>query len=204
MNRRHYLQLTALAIASGTAAEVFAKGDDKMVGKLSVEELERVTDQGGVAVTAIKPAPGALSAADAALMQEVAAGGLAQLEASRLAADKATSADVKAFAKAEVKEQTVLSKKLKAVAKAKGGTIPSAPDEKGQAMLKKLQGLSGAEFDLAYMRESGVKGHQLLDKTMDRVRAKAEDPTLKALEAAAHPLILTHLQAAEGEVAGMA
>lgn len=205
MNRRKFLQVTSFAAANGaTAHTVFAKGDDKMVGKMSIDELDNATDKGGAAVAAVKPTEGALSKGDAALMMEVAAGGMMQLEASRLAVEKATSHDVKAFAKAEVKEQTGLSKKLKEVAAAKGVMLPAGPDEKGKAMLAKLSGMSGAEFDKAYMKESGVKGHEMLDKVMDRVRSKAEDPTLKSLEAAAHPLVLMHLEAAQGEVSAMA
>lgn len=205
MNRRKFLQVTTFAAALGTSAHhIFAKGDDKMVGKMSLSELDAATDKGGAAVAAVKPTESKLSKGDMELMVELAAGGMMQLEASRMAADKATAPDVKAFAKAEVKEQTGLSKKLKEVASAKGAALPSELDEKGKAMLAKLGGMSGAEFDKAYMKESGVKGHQALDKVMDRVRAKAEDPTMKSLEAAAHPLVLVHLEAAQAEVAGLA
>lgn len=65
--------------------------------------------------------------------------------------------------------------------------------EKGQAMLAKLGKMSGAEFDATYMKESGVKGHQTLDKVIDHMCAKAERPDLEAPEggrASHHPLAL--------------
>lgn len=204
MNRRKFLQVSALAaVTTTTAHHAFAKDDGK-VGKMSPADFEKANEKGAAAVAGVKPTDGALSKGDAALLAEVAAGGMMQLEVSKLAMEKATSADVKMLAEAEVKEQTGLGEKLKEIATAKKATLPDAPDEKTQAMLKKLGGMSGAEFDKAYVKESGVKGHQAIDKTMDKVRSKAEDATLKALEAAAHPLVLTHLEVSQAEASGMA
>ena len=64
-------------------------------------------------------------------------------------------------------------------------------------MISKMQSLSGAEFDRAYVQESGVNGHQKLDKVMTMVKSNASDSNLKALATAAHPLVKTHLQVSQ-------
>lgn len=176
-------------------------GGDSMVGKYSEADFKRVNEQGAAAVAAVTPTSAPLSNADQKLMMEVAMGGMMQLEVSRVAVQKATEPDVRMLAQAEVAEQEGLSAKLKEIASAKNVALPAAPDAKTQRMIAKMQGMSGAEFDRAYVRESGVKGHELLDKTMSKVQQRAADPSLKALAAAAHPLVRTHLQVSREELA---
>jgi hypothetical protein len=52
-----------------------------------------------------------------------------------------------------------------------------------------LRAQSGADFDRAYRKHSGVEGRQNLNATMEKVQSKAADATLKpiaATNAAAH------------------
>lgn len=172
-----------------------------MVGKYSPDEFNQVNQQGAAAVAAVTPTSAPLSKNDQRLMMEVAMGGMMQLEVSRIAVQRATEADTRLLAQAEVEEQTGLSAKLKEIAAAKNVTLPAAPDAKTQRMIAKMQAMSGTEFDRAYIRESGVKGHELLDKTMSKVEQRAADATLKSLATAAHPLVRTHLQVSRDELA---
>lgn len=181
---------------AGTNAGMNGTGTTGMT-QMSMEEMDRLNKQGAAAVAAITPTSQKLSKADQDLMNEVAMGGMMQLEMSRVAVDKAQDPQVKQLAQAEVEEQTGLSDKLKEIAQAKGVTLPSAPDAKSRAMLTEMQSASGADFDRQYVRESGVKGHEKLDKVMSKVEAKATDANMKALASAAHPLVKTHLQAAQ-------
>lgn len=173
------------------------------IGKLSETQFARLNEQGAAAVSAVTPTSAPLSKGDQKLMMDVAMGGMMQLEVSRIAVQKATEEDTRMLAQAEVAEQTGLSAKLMEIATAKSITMPSAPDAKTQRMIAKMQTMSGADFDRAYIRESGVKGHQLLDKTMSKVETRATDPSLKALASAAHPLVRTHLQVSRDELAQM-
>lgn len=174
-----------------------------MIGKLSETEFMRLNEEGAAAVGAVTPTSAPLSKSDQKLMMEVAMGGMMQLEVSRVAVQKATDEDTRMLAEAEVAEQTGLKAKLTEIASAKNITLPSAPDAKTQRMIAKMQAMSGTDFDRAYVRESGVKGHQLLDKTMSKVETRAADPSLKALASAAHPLVRTHLQVSRDELSQM-
>jgi putative membrane protein len=193
------LTLALLAAATAPVA-CFAQqtsSTETNIGRLSMEELARKNQQGAAAVAAVKATPAPLSSADNALMMEVAMGGMMQLEVSRAAVSKATNDAVKMFAQAEVDEQTGLSAKLKEIAGAKGITLPSTPDAETQTMISRMQGLSGADFDRMYVQESGVNGHKKLDDVMSRVQKNASDASLRDLAKAAHPLVETHLRAAQ-------
>lgn len=172
-------------------------GTANMVGKESKAEFDRANKKGAATVAAIKPTSAKLSDADQSLMMEVAKGGMMQLEVSKVAVQKASSDEVRQLAQAEVDEQTGLSDKLKAIASAKGVTLPSTPDTETQAMVTTLQGKSGADFDKMYVSESGVKGHEKLDAVMSKVKSNASDSNLKDVEKAAHPLVKTHLKVAK-------
>ena len=140
-------------------------GDPTMIGNMSREEFNRINAQGNDAVAAIQPtAGGTASKGDQKLMTEVAMGGMLQFEVSRVAVEKATNEEVRVLAQSEVEEQTGVSAKLKEIAGENGVTLPSAPDSKTQKMVAKMQAMAGAEFDRFYVLESGVKGHEKLEK----------------------------------------
>ncbi len=175
---------------TGTENEV----NTDSIGNMSREQFDVANENAAQTVAAVNPTIESFSESDWQLLLQVAVGGTMQLELSRVAADMATDEEVLALAKAEVEEQTGLSDKLKEFADTKNLTLPSKPDEKTQEMVKHLQNLAGAEFDLAYVRASGVMGHEKLDAVMSKVEAEAADPDLLNLAAAAHPLVLVHLQ----------
>lgn len=192
--------LTALIATNATFAQQntarMNAGATTMVGNKSKAEFDRQNQKGASAVAAVSATPAKLSSADQKLMMNVAKGGMMQLELSRVAVQKASSPEVREFAQAEVDEQTGLSAKLQEIAQAKGVTLPSTPDAETQAMVSRMQNMTGAAFDQMYMSESGVKGHQKLDKVMSTVESTASDPSLKGVAKAAHPLVKTHLDVA--------
>ncbi|AUD06613.1 DUF4142 domain-containing protein [Spirosoma pollinicola] len=187
--------LSRVPAASAQQARM-AGGSSTMVGKESKAEFDAQNQKGAAAVGAVKATPAKLSAADQKLLMEVAKGGLMQLEVSKVAAQKATNPAVRQLAQAEVTEQTGLSAKLKEMATAKGITLPATPDAKTKALVTELQAISGKAFDKMYVLESGVKGHEKLDKVMTTVEASSADASLKGVGKAAHPLVKTHLKVA--------
>src|SRR5947208_3589671 len=99
-----------------TIVESIFGSDAETVGNLSRDQFDEINDQGADAVAAVEPTDSALSPGDEQLMLLVAAGGMMQLEVSRLAVDNATDDEVLALAEAEVDEQTGLSDKLQEMA----------------------------------------------------------------------------------------
>ncbi len=196
-----------LALSAGSvsvAQQTSASGNSlTRLGNMSQQEFDRINQAGAVKVKAIKPTKDPLSSADQELMLQVAKGGMMQLEVSKVVASEATSEAVRKLAQSEVEEQTVLSEKLIEMATAKGVTLPPSPDPQTKAMLTKLQDMKGTELDRYYVQESGVKGHQQLDKVMSRVESSATDAGLKSLAQAAHPLVKTHLEVSQAMLSKM-
>jgi putative membrane protein len=200
MNRRKFILTTSLATAGAVITHQSFGANDGKVGTIEAAEWQKINMEAGQKLAAIKPSADKLSDADQKLMMEIAVGGMMQLELSKAAVAKAASADVKAYAQAEVDEQTGLAAKLKEIAKAKGVTLPEASDDKTKKAVEKLNAKASAGFDKEYLQEGGVDGHQLLEKTMNKVSANASDATLKQVASTALPLIKTHLQAARDEM----
>ena len=199
MNRRQFIGTATLA-TTALAFTQMAFAAPGMMGKLSPDDFDKINKKGNTQLAALEPTKEPLSEADTKLLMEVAMGGMMQLQLSQVAVKKATSPDVMMYAKAEVEEQTGIKAKLMEVAKAKGVALPKATSEKAAKELTKLEELSGAEFDKAYLKESGVAGHKMLQATMTKVEAKAQDATLKAMAMTALPVIKMHLQVAEDEL----
>ena len=77
----------------------------------------------------------------------------AEIEAARLAIQKASDAPIKEFSQRLATEHEKLREALRQIAEKNGITVdPSASQSKWQADLKRVEGLSGAEFDREYMR----------------------------------------------------
>lgn len=200
MNRRNFVHASVLAATGAVIIAPLSLAAAGKVGNLDPVEFTRINKEAGAKLASIKPGAEPLSGADKKLLLEIAAGGTMQLEMSKAAVAKATSEDVRAVAQAEVEEQTGLAAKLKEVAAAKSVTLPEGPDEKTKKMVAKLQAMSGTDFDRAYLKQSGVEGHEKLNATMDKVQSKAADATLKTIAATALPLIKTHLQVSQDEI----
>jgi putative membrane protein len=71
----------------------------------------------------------------------------------KLAAQKATNPEVKAFGEKMVKDHTQMSASMKPFVEEWGLTISNGPDADTQKVWDKLYALSGKDFDKEYMKE---------------------------------------------------
>ena len=134
---------------------------------------------------------------DTDFMTRAAQGGMAEVELGKLASTKAQSAEVKKFAQMMVNDHSKANEELKALAAKKNFSMPTRLDEKHQSLLDKLNGLSGAEFDKAYV-EAMVDDHEedvelFKDETED-----GKDAEVKAFAAKTLPTLQTHLETIKG------
>ncbi len=150
-------------------------------------------------VNAIRPTATKLSAADQALFNQVAMGGMRQLAISQAVLDKATNEEVRMLAQSEVDEQTNIAAKLREVAAAKGITMPAAADPEVTALVQRINSASADEVNRIYLEEGGIRGHEMLQATMKTVKRTADDETMKALAVATLPVIKTHLKVSKKE-----
>ena len=103
-----------------------------------------------------------------------------EIALSKLAVDKATNPDVKAFASKMVDEHTKMTESMKPFADKWGLTAPTGPDADHQKDWDKLNGLSGADFDKQYMSDM-VSDHA---KALRAFTTEAKDTQLPDFKAA--------------------
>jgi len=151
--------------------------------------------------TPARPTPGseghsAIAAADRTFVMNAARGGMAEVEMGRVAASKATDADVKQFGQRMVDDHSKANDELKALAASKNVTLPAEPTAKQKADKARLDKLSGAAFDRAYMADM-VMDHNKDVAEFQHAAATAADPDLKAWAAKTLPTLQDHQKSAK-------
>ena len=137
-----------------------------------------------------------VSSADKKFAMEAAQGGLAEVELGRLAAEKGQSDKVKQFGQRMVDDHTNANNQLKSVAQKNNITLPTSVNAKDQALKDKLSGLSGAEFDRAYMQNM-VKDHQKDISEFQKEANNGSNADLKGFAAQTLPTLQEHLRMAK-------
>ena len=122
--------------------------------------------------------------------------GLAEVHMGNLALQKATNADVKAFAQRMVTDHSKANAELAQFATTKGLALPTELAGEHQASHEHLNGLSGAEFDKMYM-EHMVADHEKVVAAFDKASTSATDADLKAWAGKTLPTLKEHLELAK-------
>jgi predicted outer membrane protein len=138
-----------------------------------------------------------LSAGDEKILKDMAMANMAEVEGGKLAQGKSQSSEVKAFAQQMIDDHTANLNEVKALAQARGVTLPTEPDAKHKAMAAKLEKMSGDAFDKAYMKQAGVQDHKTVHAKLMAASKKAKDPEVKALVDKTEPVVAQHLKSAE-------
>jgi putative membrane protein len=102
-----------------------------------------------------------------------------EIALSKLAKEKASNPDVKAFAGKMVDEHMKMTETMKPFAASRALTPPMGPDEDHQKELNKLSGLSGNDFDKEYMSQM-VTDHTKALSAFTTEAKDSSDPQLKA------------------------
>lgn len=132
---------------------------------------------------------------DQQFMMKAAQGGLMEVEAARLGQEKATSNEVKEYARKLEQDHSKANDKLKAIAAQKNVDLPTDPGEH-RAMLDKIKGLSGDEFDKAFMKMQ-VQHHKKDVSQFQKQADRAMDSDVRSFAAATLPTLQEHLKQAQ-------
>lgn len=144
-----------------------------------------------------------MSSTDKKFMMMAAMGGMAEIEMARLALQKSGNDSVKQYAQKMIDDHTMAGDELKQLASSKGVTLPMQPDAKHMAMMSKMQKLSGAQFDMMYVKEAGVKDHEKMAKLYMKESMSGKDMDAKAWAAKTLPAVQMHLQMARDMMMSM-
>ncbi len=137
-----------------------------------------------------------LSAADKTFIKKAAEGGLAEVELGQLAAQKASSPEVRQFGQRMVDDHSKANDQLKQVASQKGVTVPDKLTAKDAATKAKLEKLSGEAFDRAYMKDM-VSDHTKDVSEFQDASQTARDPDVKDFVSKTLPTLQEHLNQAQ-------
>lgn len=141
---------------------------------------------------------GAVHAAQDAddFVEDASAKGIAEVEAGKLAQEKATASDVKAFADKMVKDHSQANEKLKAIAATKKLEVSddAALMDKAKAMILELR--SAKSFDQAYANNQ-VKAHEATIELFKTYVNEGTDADLKAFAQKTLPTLEHHLTEAK-------
>ena len=96
---------------------------------------------------------------DEAFVRRAMEGGMAEVQLGQMAAEKASNDDVKQLGQTMVADYTQLGEQMKQVAEHLRVKPPAGVSKKDKELMAKLQSLSGAEFDNAYI-VAVVKDHK--------------------------------------------
>jgi len=133
---------------------------------------------------------------DATFMKKAARGGTAEVELGQLAVQKGSNEQVKEFGQRMVDDHTKANNELKQVASQKQIDLPQEMSAKDKATKARLEKLSGAQFDRAYMNYM-VKDHQADVAEFARESKMAKDPAVKSFAQQTLPTLREHLKEAE-------
>jgi len=122
--------------------------------------------------------------------------GMAEVEMGRMAASKATDAQVKQFAQRMVTDHSKANDELKQLASNKGMQLPSSVDKKHQKESDDMQKKDAKKFDREYM-EHMVKEHKKDVSEFEKQARSAKDPDVKAFASKTLPTLKEHLAMAQ-------
>jgi putative membrane protein len=114
----------------------------------------------------------------------------------QLAADKATSQDVKDFAQMLVTDHTADYKTLGTLATKAGLNVPKGLDAAHDKMIAPFEKLKGAAWDSHYEREM-ITGHQKAIAQFKQAAQSLQNADLKTYASQTLPTLEKHLQAAQ-------
>jgi putative membrane protein len=142
------------------------------------------------------PAPQETNNTDRLFARLAATGGKAEVDLGQLAAQKATATSVKQFAQMMVEDHTKANAKLAELAKAASIALPAGLDPDHQAAREKLENLTGAAFDAAYILAE-IEDHQKTVQLLQWEIGSGQDASLQKFAAETLPTVLRHLRHAE-------
>jgi putative membrane protein len=166
-----------------------------------MHRIRTVTFTLGTAALALSLAaqaqPGSsLAPPDRDFMENAIQGSYAEIEASKLALDKDSSPDVRAFANTMIKDHGKMAEEASALARKKGYTPPEGPSVTQKTETTALKALDGGAFDAMYVNRVGVAAHESTVQQFEQAQGKVKDPDIQTMIKQALPTLKDHLKMA--------
>lgn len=169
-------------------------------GEEAEQSAEVAAVESAPAAAPAEPAAGAVT--DPQIADIVVAANEVDIRAGELAQSKGSSAQVKEFAQRMITDHSGVNQAATDLVTRLGVTPEPSPTSQqlrqgGEQSRGTLQGLSGAEFDRAYIDHEVTYHQQVLDAIDQTLIPNAQNPELKALLEQTRPAVAAHLQHAK-------
>jgi len=138
---------------------------------------------------------GKVSNDDRQFITTAAQDGMAEVQLGKLAQSKGSSAGVKQFGQKMVDDHGKANSELESIASKLGAAPPKALDPKHQETMKKLEKLSGDQFDREYAQLM-VKDHEKAVSLFEKQAKSGDAAELKQFAAKHLPALQEHLKMA--------
>lgn len=148
----------------------------------------------GTALTRAADPPG--GDVDQVFVIKASEGGMAEVEAGKLASKKANNASVRKFAEHMVEDHTKANKELHTLATNAKLKVAAAVDERHKAMAAKLAQLSGEAFDREYMAGQ-VKDHEETIALFEKEASQGKVAEIRGFAEKTLPTLREHLKMAQ-------
>ncbi len=127
-------------------------------------------------------------------VEEVAIGNIFEMQASRLAGIRASSANVKAYARMMITDHALISRSLDAAMDESQLflNLPTVLDAKHKAWIAELETKQGVDFDAAYTKMQ-TDAHESAYSLHTWYSQNGEVPALKTIAEEAVPIVKNHL-----------
>jgi putative membrane protein len=185
MNRK-YIPLLILCLAAAISPRIVVAQVDPGSPNQQPNPVRPAPDSTSI------PGTSAQDMQDKAFLRKAAEGGMAEVQLGKLAAEKASAEDVKAFGQKMVDDHTRLNNDMAPIAQSKGVALPKKMSKADQAEYDKLSSLSGDAFDKEYIAYM-VKDHHADLREFRTEATSTNDPELKAAVDKASQVIHEHM-----------
>jgi putative membrane protein len=126
-------------------------------------------------------------------IMKAANGGMTEVEAGKAAAEKGASDAVKDFGTRMVKDHSKANDQLKEVASKMGVSVPDKVDAMHQEKLAKMNKMTGAAFDKAYVMDM-IKAHKKDIADFEAADKEVKNADLKKFIEDTVPVMKEHLE----------
>jgi putative membrane protein len=193
--------ITTFILTLGVTALIFTacepRPERERVGEATPSPTVGVTPSPTASPTG---SPVALTAPEKEFMTNAARGGMLEVQLGNMAAQKASSNDVKQFGEHMATEHSQLGQKLQQLASNLNFTLPTDLKPEQQALVSRFEKLTGKAFDSAYIKEM-VNDHIKDISEFERALSQASNADIKQFVNEALPTLRDHLKMAR-EIAG--
>lgn len=152
---------------------------------------------GAAGIAHAAEADNSVSRSDTRFLERAAQSGKLEIDASKIAIERAQSQEVKDFAQKMITDHQAVDTELRTLAQSKKVELPTELRWGQNRTIKSLQDREGHEFDERYVDKVAVDAHEDAVDLFENAAENADDPQIKAFAAKVLPDLKNHLSMGE-------